>query len=242
MQHLSLAWRALAEKNFVKSANAVAKLDLAQENSSSRALGKATEDDVGHVALCDGAQTLDAFEGRSRGVVHAAITVMELLDEEEGMRSYLQRCESDRSHFWYSRHLQMVELHVHLLYPKLWESLEDEVRLFLQEVRHAAQDSSVDAASDDEGDEGVAVDVSGILASLGIGHQNKIAAGPMLLDIHLHDMCIVEAAAAWSFYLRSSHLTALARRRQEMLKAAQGTQGPRADLGYVRNAKLADLK
>ena len=30
---------------------------------------------------------------------------------------------------------------------------------------------------------------------------------------------IVEAAAAWSFYLRSSHLTALARRRQEMLKA-----------------------
>lgn len=31
MQHLSLAWRALAEKNFVKSANAVAKLDLAKE-------------------------------------------------------------------------------------------------------------------------------------------------------------------------------------------------------------------
>lgn len=30
---------------------------------------------------------------------------------------------------------------------------------------------------------------------------------------------IVEALAAWSFYLRSSHLTALARRRQEMLKA-----------------------
>ena len=30
-----------------------------------------------------------------------AITVMELLDEEEAMRSYLQRCERDRSHFWY---------------------------------------------------------------------------------------------------------------------------------------------
>jgi len=30
-----------------------------------------------------------------------AITVMELLDEEEAMRSYLQRCERDRSHFWH---------------------------------------------------------------------------------------------------------------------------------------------
>ena len=30
MQHLSLAWRSLAEKNFVKSANAVAKLDLSK--------------------------------------------------------------------------------------------------------------------------------------------------------------------------------------------------------------------
>jgi len=25
---------------------------------------------------------------------------MELLDDEDAMRSYLQRCERDRSHFW----------------------------------------------------------------------------------------------------------------------------------------------
>ena len=32
-------------------------------------------------------------------------------------------------------------------------------------------------------------DLSRILGSMGIPHQNKIAAGPMVLDIHLHDMC-----------------------------------------------------
>eukprot|EP00434_Breviolum_minutum_P025879 symbB.v1.2.022881.t1/scaffold2049.1/size91137/8 len=163
---------------------------------------------------------------------------MELLDEEEAMRSYLQRCERDRSHFWYSRHLQMVELHVHLLHPKLWDSLEDEVRFFLQEMRKNAQGSAAehdDGSDDDDSGEAAAPvlrrfdrkrfnselheDLSRILSSMGLGHQNKVSAGPLVLDIHLQDMCIVEALAAWSFYLRSSHLTALARRRQEMLKA-----------------------
>eukprot|EP00435_Cladocopium_sp_Y103_P016194 s2296_g4.t1 len=227
MQHLSLAWRSLAEKNFVKSANAVAKLDLSKE--------------LWAKPLKMTLATWLAVMAPKNLMRLKAIAVMELLDEEDAMRSYLQRCERDRSHFWYSRHLQMVELHVHLLYPKLWESLEDEVRLFLQEVRHAAHDSTVSRDEDDEDDEDdeaptLAVakrpnfdrkkfnselhqDLSRILGSMGIPHQNKIGAGPMVLDIHLHDMCIVEASAAWSYYLRSSHLTALARRRQEMLKA-----------------------
>lgn len=225
MQHLSLAWRSLAEKNFVKSANAVAKLDLSKE--------------LWAKPLKMTLATWLAVMAPKNLMRLKAIAVMELLDDEDAMRSYLQRCERDRSHFWYSRHLQMVELHVHLLYPKLWESLEDEVRLFLQEVRNAAHDSTISRDDeDDEDDEDneaplakrpnfdrkkfnseLHQDLSRILGSMSIPHQNKIAAGPMVLDIHLHDMCIVEASAAWSYYLRSSHLTALARRRQEMLKA-----------------------
>lgn len=54
------------------------------------------------------------------------------LCEDEAMLSYLECCENARNHFVYSRHLQMVELHVHLLYPKLWRTLGDNLLLFLQ--------------------------------------------------------------------------------------------------------------
>lgn len=45
-------------------------------------------------------------------------------------------------------------------------------------------------------------------------------AWPASLTYVSHPRGIVEAAPAWQYYLRSSHLTALARRRQEMLQAA----------------------
>ena len=32
-------------------------------------------------------------------------------------------------------------------------------------------------------------DLSRILSSMGLGHQNKVSAGPLILDIHLQDMC-----------------------------------------------------
>ena len=61
-----------------------------------------------------------------------AIAVMELLDEPQAMHAYLEQCESLRNDIWYSRHLQVVEAHVHLLYPELWNSLDERIRLFLQ--------------------------------------------------------------------------------------------------------------
>ena len=70
-----------------------------------------------------------------------AIAVMELLNEPQALQAYLEQCESRRNDFWYSRHLQVVEAHVHLLYPDLWTSLDERIRLFLQEVRTAAEES-----------------------------------------------------------------------------------------------------
>ncbi|CAK9065310.1 Dolichyl-diphosphooligosaccharide--protein glycosyltransferase subunit STT3 (Oligosaccharyl transferase subunit STT3) [Durusdinium trenchii] len=220
LRHLSLAWRSLVEKTFVKSANAVAKLDLSQE-----LWAKPLKMTLFTWLSTMSPQNLLRLK---------AIAVMELLDEGEAMRSYLQRCLEDRHHLVYSRHLQMVELHVHLLYPNLWNSLSEEVRLFLEEIREAANASREDSHSDDDDlpatelvrqfdrqrfNSELHQEVSRMLSSMGLQHRNKLSAGPMVLDIHLAEMCIVEAAPAWQYYLRSSHLTALARRRQEMLQA-----------------------
>merc|ERR1719444_243436 len=57
------------------------------------------------------------------------------------MKSYLENAERLKTYVWYSRHLQFVELHVHLVYPELWASLGEDLRLFLQQVRSAAQRS-----------------------------------------------------------------------------------------------------
>ncbi|CAK9086045.1 unnamed protein product [Durusdinium trenchii] len=220
LRHLSLAWRSLVEKTFVKSANAVAKLDLSQ--------------DLWAKPLKMTLFTWLSTMSPQNLLRLKAIAVMELLDEGEAMRSYLQRCLEDRHHLVYSRHLQMVELHVHLLYPNLWNSLSEEVRLFLEEIREAANASREDSHSDDDDlpatelvrqfdrqrfNSELHQEVSRMLSSMGLQHRNKLSAGPMVLDIHLAEMCIVEAAPAWQYYLRSSHLTALARRRQEMLQA-----------------------
>ncbi|CAK0877107.1 unnamed protein product, partial [Prorocentrum cordatum] len=64
-------------------------------------------------------------------------------------------------------------------------------------------------------------DVSRILGSvLGVEHNNRIAAGPLSVDIcHLSSMTVVEVAAPWQYYLRSGQVTALARRRHELLRA-----------------------
>eukprot|EP00933_Yihiella_yeosuensis_P062698 TRINITY_DN65680_c0_g1_i1.p1 TRINITY_DN65680_c0_g1~~TRINITY_DN65680_c0_g1_i1.p1 ORF type:complete len:287 (+),score=63.76 TRINITY_DN65680_c0_g1_i1:90-863(+) len=198
--------------------------------------------------------------GRQLSMIKA-ITVMELLDEPLAMKSYLNHCEKHRDQFWYSRHLQMVELHVHLLYPDLWQSLDEHVRIFLQEVRKAAENSKKEGAKspkadlddgsdlDDEGDSddedsdsdsettiqrppgkgfdhkhfssAMHEDISRILiGELGVQHSNQLAAGPLTLDIcHVPTMTVIEAAASWQYYLRSAQTTALARRRQEILKA-----------------------
>ncbi|CAE8721245.1 unnamed protein product [Polarella glacialis] len=127
LQRLSLAWRALPEKKFVKAANAAAKLDL-----GGQLWAKPLK-----LAL---AAWLPRMSGRHLSNLKG-ITIMELLDEPLAMKAYLQQCEQLRDQFVYSRHLQMVELHVHLIFPDLWKSLDEHVRLFLQEVRTAAESS-----------------------------------------------------------------------------------------------------
>lgn len=84
LQRMSLAWRTLPHKKLVKAANAVAKLDLG-----------------GHLwakplklAL---AKTLPQLSGKHFSNLKA-ITVMELLDEPDAMRSYLEHAEQWRSH------------------------------------------------------------------------------------------------------------------------------------------------
>lgn len=233
LQQLSLAWRSLPEKKFVKAANAVAKLDLGKELWA-KPLKVALE------------AWLPRMNGRHLANLKA-IAVMELLDEPQAMHAYLEQCESLRNDIWYSRHLQVVEAHVHLLYPELWNSLDERIRLFLQTVRTAAEESrqtqaqvqerSASENSEDESDEEVQAavaptfdkqrfssalhaDISRMLTALGLEHSNKISAGPVLLDIvHLPSMVVVEAAALWQYYLRSPQITALARRRQEMISA-----------------------
>ncbi|CAE6932564.1 ZSWIM7 [Symbiodinium microadriaticum] len=238
LQQLSLAWRSLPEKKFVKAANAVAKLDLGKELWA-KPLKVALE------------AWLPRMNGRHLANLKA-IAVMELLDEPQAMHAYLEQCESLRNDIWYSRHLQVVEAHVHLLYPELWNSLDERIRLFLQTVRTAAEESrqtqaqvqerSASENSEDESDEEVQAavaptfdkqrfssalhaDISRMLTALGLEHSNKISAGPVLLDIvrlvgeHLPSMVVVEAAAPWQYYLRSPQITALARRRQEMISA-----------------------
>lgn len=263
LQRMSLAWRTLPHKKLVKAANAVAKLDLG-----------------GHLwakplklAL---AKTLPQLSGKHFSNLKA-ITVMELLDEPDAMRSYLEHAEQWRSHVRYSRHLQLVEVHAHLVHPDVWHSLGDNIKLFLQEVRSSAEErakerqpadpqragaggaadggSGSDSASASSGDEGLSdgsasdsdaegafdvqlrarrraydtsrfssalhEDVSRVLGRvLGVDHHNRIAAGPLTVDIcHMPTMTIIEAAPAWQFYVRSPQMTALARRRQELLQA-----------------------
>lgn len=217
----------------MKAANAVAKLDLGKELWA-KPLKVALE------------AWLPRMNGRHLANLKA-IAVMELLDEPQAMHAYLEQCESLRNDIWYSRHLQVVEAHVHLLYPELWNSLDERIRLFLQTVRTAAEESrqtqaqvqerSASENSEDESDEEVQAavaptfdkqrfssalhaDISRMLTALGLEHSNKISAGPVLLDIvHLPSMVVVEAAAPWQYYLRSPQITALARRRQEMISA-----------------------
>merc|ERR1712039_10452 len=64
-------------------------------------------------------------------------------------------------------------------------------------------------------------DLSRILGDvLGVEHNNQLVAGPMTVDCcHMPTMTVVEAAARWQFYIYSTQVTALARRRQEMLRA-----------------------
>ncbi|CAE7943873.1 prmC, partial [Symbiodinium necroappetens] len=141
----------IAEKKFVKAANAVAKLDLGKELWA-KPLKVALE------------AWLPRMNGRHLANLKA-IAVMELLDEPQAMHAYLEQCESLRNDIWYSRHLQVVEAHVHLLYPELWNSLDERIRLFLQTVRTAAEESrqtqaqvqerSASENSEDESDEEV---------------------------------------------------------------------------------------
>jgi len=263
LQHMSLAWRTLPPKKLVKAANAVAKLDLG-----------------GHLwakpLKLSLWRTLSQFSGKHFANLKA-ITVIELLDDPEALRAYLDRAEELRGYVRYSRHLRMIEIHVHLLHPELWESLDDQVRLFLQQVRTAAEQSSegdwptaqrstrgrrrqsrwgrsrVDSqgangsASEDEASDSdsnsdgsdnlgarrkpvfdrqrfssaLHEDISRVLSGcLGIEHHNKLAAGPLTVDMcHVPTMTVVEAAAPWQFYARSPQMTALARRRQELLRA-----------------------
>eukprot|EP00439_Symbiodinium_sp_Y106_P062807 s3560_g9.t1 len=198
LQQLSLAWRSLPEKKFVKAANAVAKLDLGKELWA-KPLKVALE------------AWLPRMDGRHLANLKA-IAVMELLDEPQAMHAYLEQCESLRNDIWYSRHLQVIEAHVHLLDPELWNSLDERTRLFLQDVRTAAeesrqmqtqvvQESSASENSEDESDEEevqavpaptfdkqrfsspLHADISRMLSALGLEHSNKISAGPVLLDI-----------------------------------------------------------
>merc|ERR1719408_434064 len=153
-----------------------------------------------------------------------------------------------RAQFWYSRHLRVVEVYVHLLHPDVWEALDDSVKAFLQEVRSAAESSEpskvfgpgdeedgdeAGSDSDDEGDpkradfdprefsSALHSDVSRVLFKcLDIQHHNRLAAGPLTVDMcHVPSMTVVEAAERWQYYLRSAQFTALARRRHELLRA-----------------------
>jgi len=242
LQRMSLTWGKLSDKQFVKAANAVAKLDIA-----SNAWAKPLK-----LALV---KWLPRLHGRQLALLKG-ITVMELLDDTDAMRIYLEQCERMRTHFWYSRHLQLVELHAHLVQPKLWEVLSENVRLFLQDVRIAAERSrdaqntarnvctpSTDASSDDSGgssddeNEGDSLeqgsfdrnsfasalhaDISRVLTDVvRLEHQNRLAAGALTVDMcHLPTMTVIDAAESWQFYLRSPQPTAQARRRHEILRA-----------------------
>jgi len=259
LERMSLTWPTLRDKDFVKAANAVAKLDIA-----GGLWAKPLKAEL--------VKALPRISGRQLANLKA-IAAMELFDEPAAMRAYLEQCERMRTHFWYPRHLQVVELHVHLLHPELWASLGEHVRLFLQEVRTAAERSSsenvspafalrskwqrwrpaatrsgssaaksdgdssdsedgTDSDTDTEKDShphfdklaftsALHSDVSRVLGSvLRIDHQNKLAAGPLTIDIcHTPTMTVLEAAEKWQFYLRSPQPTAMARRRHELLRA-----------------------
>jgi len=251
---MSLAWKMLEHKKLVKAANAVAKLDMGS-HLWARPLKLALAGAIPHMP------------GRLLANLKA-IAVMELLDEPVAMQGYLERCLQTRGDHLYTRHLQMVELHVHLVYPELWESLGEPVRLFLQEARTATErsrdvgavsnsrgtsssnnhtgnaeegtDSETDTESDTESESSwresqartQAVDkrvfssachqdVSRILGSvLGVTHHNRLHAGPMSVDIcHVPSLTVIEVAPPWQYYLRSAQVTALARRRHELLRA-----------------------
>jgi len=241
LQKMHLAWRALPATQFIKAANAVAKLDLAG-TSWARPLKAAL------------VAALPRLSGRHLASLKS-ITVMELLDQPAALASYLEHCERERSCFVYSRHLMVVEVHVHLLYPEVWKDLGDHIRLFLEELRTAHEQGrseahgrrakhrgsstgNGDGDSDSDNDEAegdvrrtafdkrlynseLHQDVSRVLREgVGVDHDNRLAAGPMMLDIcHLPTMTVLEAAAPWQYYLRSPRVTALARRRHEMLRA-----------------------
>lgn len=256
LQRMSLAWRTLTSKKLVKAANAISKLDL-----GSHLWAKPLK-----LALV---KTLPLMPWQHFTNLKS-ITVMELLDDPDSLRVYIETAERLRSYIWYSRHVQVVELHVHLVYPDLWASLDEPLRLFLQQVREAAQrsreeggggraarrkseaaarkaeaSSSDDSESEEDGSESseeseletapswkrsfdreryssaLHQDVSRVLGEvLGVAHENQLAAGALTVDMcHLPSMTIVEAAARWQYYVRSPQLTALARRRQELLRA-----------------------
>jgi len=240
LERMSLVWRTLPEKQFIKAANAVAKLDLA-ENHWTKPL---------KIALVG---SLPRLSGHSLCNLKS-ITVMELLNEPVSLTQYFEVCEQRRAEIWYSRHLLMVELYVHLIHPDTWAELSDHIRAFLQEVREAYEsrqtlkdksdgasrrtdDSDSDESSSEDEQESrdragkkydknrftspLHQDVSTILSdSLRIEHSNKVAAGPMSLDIfHMPTKTVIEVAPRWQFYLRSPRPTALVRKRHELLVA-----------------------
>eukprot|EP00929_Paragymnodinium_shiwhaense_P067938 TRINITY_DN34147_c0_g1_i2.p1 TRINITY_DN34147_c0_g1~~TRINITY_DN34147_c0_g1_i2.p1 ORF type:complete len:513 (-),score=124.93 TRINITY_DN34147_c0_g1_i2:395-1933(-) len=235
LQKMHLAWRILPQRQLVKAANAAAKLDLAS-GMWARPLKAALS------------AMLPRLEGRHLANLKS-IAVMELLNTPAGLTSYLDLASSSRSSFRYSRHLLVVEMHVHLLWPDVWNSLDEHIKAFLEEVRKTFErvrqnaGSKAETSSDESDDEDDEMpnrrrssekgydprlyssqlhqDVSRILSEhIALEHNSRLAAGTLTVDMcHVPTMTIIEAAAAYQFYLRSSKVTALARRRQEMLRA-----------------------
>lgn len=236
LERMSFSWRTLPDKDFVKAANAVAKLGLG-DNMWAKPLKLAL---VTAIPLLSGQHLANL----------KSIAVMDLLDESESIKLYLNHCLDDRPFFTYPRHLQMVELHAHLIYPDAWKQLDKPILSFLQEIRVAAERSrppeaagialkspnSSETGNSDDGEEGgsrtgwfdkrnfscrLHMDISRVMREdLQIPHQNQVSAGPLLLDmVHLPTMTTVEAGAEWQYYRRSIRPTALARRRHEMLRA-----------------------
>ena len=73
---------------------------MSPENLTGESVGCTSEQDLTKQegSAPNGSRLLDPLINWSV-LSREAIAVMELLDDEEAMRSYLQRCERDRSHF-----------------------------------------------------------------------------------------------------------------------------------------------
>eukprot|EP00371_Babesia_bovis_P000947 XP_001609594.1 hypothetical protein [Babesia bovis T2Bo] len=157
LYEMLLCWSVLRNNFLVKAANALAKLDVCDSiliDPLRQVLGKR----LNHFTSTDCLRV-------------KAITVLDLFTDDMVL-AFLSRCEYHKHHFrHYSRNLEIIELYMRILAPKLYNRVDESTKQFLIDIRQ--QTSSKKILNDDlAGEESTPSDLADCRNTAASGEQS----------------------------------------------------------------------